>query len=80
MDGLTVSTAKDLLNTGKTDSERIKKRLVPQSEGPNNSTFKNTLSEAIDKVNQLQNEADVKMQKIASGESTNISEVIRPRS
>lgn len=76
MDGLTVTTAKDLLETGKTFSELSKKRVSPESANPSDKSFGATLTDAVDKVNALQNDADVKMQKVASGESTNISEVM----
>jgi flagellar hook-basal body complex protein FliE len=76
MDGLTVTTAKDLLETGKTFSELSKKRVTPESTNPSHKSFGDTLTEAVDKVNTLQKDADVKMQKVASGESTNISEVM----
>lgn len=76
MDGLTISTAKDLLNTGKTTSERNTQRVVPEGLSPSSKSFGDTLTDAIDKVNTLQKDADVKMQKVATGESTNISEVM----
>lgn len=76
MDGLTVSTAKDLLSTGKTFSELSKQRVRPQVSGANSSSFADTLKDAVDKVNEMQVDADVKMQQLASGENTNISEVM----
>ena len=76
MDGLTISTAKDLLETGKTYSELSKKRVLPSVGGSDVKSFGDTLTEAVTKVNALQKEADIKMQKIASGESSNISEVM----
>ena len=76
MDGLTISTAKELLDTGKTFTEMSKKRVNPESDSSSVSSFGDTLNDAIDKVNAMQKDADVKMQKIASGESNNISEVM----
>lgn len=76
MDGLTVTTAKDLLETGKTYTELSKKRLAPQKLDPSAKSFGDTLSEAVGKVNHMQKEADLKMQQLASGENTNISEVM----
>lgn len=76
MDGLTISTAKDLLETGKTFSEISKKRVGLQSAQASPTSFGDTLKDAVEKVNELQKVADVKMQKIATGESTNISEVM----
>ena len=76
MDGLTISTAKGLLETGQTFSEMSKKRVTPGAQDSNIKSFGDTLTEAVDKVNAMQREADIKMQKVASGESTNISEVM----
>ncbi|MCB0377373.1 MAG: flagellar hook-basal body complex protein FliE [Bdellovibrionales bacterium] len=76
MDGLTVTTAKDLLTTGKTFSEMSNKRIHPESGDSSVKSFKDTLSEAVGKVNEMQKDADIKMQKLAAGESSNISEVM----
>lgn len=76
MDGLTISTAKDLLSTGKTFSEISKKRVAPEATDPSAKSFSDTLSDAVGKVNEMQKESDMKMQQLASGENTNISEVM----
>lgn len=76
MDGLTISTAKDLLETGKTYSELSKRRVEPNTGESVTKSFKDTLTDAIGKVNEMQNEADVKMQQLATGETSNISEVM----
>ena len=76
MDGLTVTTAKDLLETGKTFSEIRKQRFAPQSEKTAGPSFGETLTDAVAKVNEMQKSADTQMQKVATGESTNISEVM----
>lgn len=76
MDGLTISTAKELLDTGKTFSEMSKKRVQAESNDSSVKSFGDTLTDAISKVNEMQKDADVKMQKVASGESNNISEVM----
>ena len=76
MDGLSISTAQDLLQTGKTFSEMSKKRVTPEVSDPSSASFGDTLKDAVEKVNELQKDADIKMQKVATGESTNISEVM----
>lgn len=76
MDGLTISTAKKMLDTGKTFSEMSKERITPQGSGSSVKSFGDTLSDAVGKVNEMQKDADIKMQKIATGESNNISEVM----
>ena len=76
MDGLTITTAKDLLATGKTFSELRKKEFASQPKDSSVKSFGDTLNEAVSKVNEMQKEADIKMQELASGENTNISEVM----
>lgn len=76
MDGLTITTANDLLETGKTFSEMRKSRMAPQKTDTSQASFGDTLTEAIDKVNDMQKTADKQMQAMASGEQTNISEVM----
>jgi flagellar hook-basal body complex protein FliE len=75
MDGLKISTANDLLETGKTYSQISKKRIAPDT-GVAGKSFGDTLTEAVSKVNEMQQEADIKMQQLATGENTNISEVM----
>ncbi len=76
MDGLTISTAKDLLETGKTFSEQRTQRIQPGKAEASGASFGDTLETAIDKVNTLQKTADKEMQALATGEKTNISEVM----
>ncbi len=76
MDGLTISTAKDLLETGKTFSEIRKQKFAPQTDSTSTTSFGDTLTEAIGKVNEMQKSADKQMQAVATGEQTNISEVM----
>ncbi len=76
MDGLTISTAKNLLETGKTFSEQRTQRVRPESMNSEGPSFGDTLQEAIGKVNTMQKTADKKMQAMATGEETNISEVM----
>ena len=75
MDGLTVSSSSELLKTGKTTSQIKENKLKSEVAGPNKS-FADTLSDAIQDVNRLQVEADTKMQKLSTGESKNIPEVL----
>ncbi len=76
MDGLTISTANDLLETGKTFSELRKQRITPQKTDANEASFGDTLTQAMNKVNDMQKNADKQMQAMATGEQTNISEVM----
>ena len=76
MDGLTISTAKDLLETGKTFSESRTQRVRPEKSSADAPSFGDTLDQAIGKVNELQKTADKEMQALATGEKTNISEVM----
>ncbi len=76
MDGLTISTAKGLLETGKTFSEQRTQRVRPEASSADATSFGDTLEQAIGKVNHLQKTADKEMQALATGEKTNISEVM----
>ena len=75
MDGLTVSSSSELLKTGKTTSQIKENKFKSEVAGPSKS-FADTLSDAIQDVNRLQVEADTKMQKLSTGESKNIPEVL----
>lgn len=76
MDGLTISTGNKLLETGRTSSEiRNSEMSHPDVKDPGKS-FADTLKDSINKVNELQKESDVLMQKLSTGESKNIPEVM----
>lgn len=74
MDGLTYSKANHLVNTGKTFTEIQKKKIAPDVKV--DQSFTANLKNAVEKVNELQKSADIKMQKLATGESSNLSEVM----
>ncbi|MCB0383888.1 MAG: flagellar hook-basal body complex protein FliE [Bdellovibrionales bacterium] len=79
MDGLTISNAEGLLETGKTLSEQRTSRINKEAGIPSASTeksFADTLKDAVQNVNEMQQTADVAMQKLATGESKNIPEVM----
>ncbi|MCB0390668.1 MAG: flagellar hook-basal body complex protein FliE [Bdellovibrionales bacterium] len=77
MDGLTVSTSDQMLQTGKTTSQlrsdKLKAESGKQTSGP---SFADTLKKAVEEVNTLQKVADTKMQQLATGESKNIPDVM----
>ncbi len=79
MDGLTVSNSETMLRTGKTASEmrndRINSDAIGQSR-ENIKSFADTLSEAVGKVNELSHDANIQIQKLATGENKNIPEVM----
>ncbi len=78
MDGLTISKSQELLRTGKTGSQiqgsKLKASIADIGDKP--KSFADTLSDAITKVNEMQQVADVKMEKLATGEIKNIPEVM----
>jgi flagellar hook-basal body complex protein FliE len=82
MDGLTVRGGQSLINTGKTTSETRASEnapLQPSSSGASTSgakSFADTLKDSIGQVNQLQKDADVKMQQLATGKTDNIQDVM----
>ncbi|MCB0355629.1 MAG: flagellar hook-basal body complex protein FliE [Bdellovibrionales bacterium] len=77
MDGLTVSTSDQMLQTGKTTSQlradKLKQEAATNEGGP---SFAETLKKAVNEVNTLQKTADMKMQQLATGESKNIPDVM----
>lgn len=79
MDGLTVSNSDLLLKTGRTTSEirndQINRDSVDGSSADVKS-FADTLKDAVNSVNEISQEADVQMQKLATGETKNIPEVM----
>lgn len=79
MDGLTISTAKSLLNRGETMSEIQNSKVQgPALEPfkPGEKSFAQTLNDAVQNVNQLQKTSDQKMQDLATGKNKNISDVM----
>lgn len=78
MDGLSIRQGQSLLNTGNTTSETRASDFAPQSSMPTDGggSFKNVLRDAINETNALQKSADVKVQELATGKTTNIPEVM----
>lgn len=82
MDGLTVSNSNTLLRTGQTESQIRNDRVNADSvdsvdsHGAEIKSFAQTLTDAVGKVNELTVESDVQMQKLATGETKNIPEVM----
>ena len=79
MDGLTVSNSQNLLRTGRTESQmrndEVNAGAVDNADSGIKS-FADTLTDAVGKVNELSKEADVQMQKLATGETKNVAEVM----
>jgi flagellar hook-basal body complex protein FliE len=77
MDGLTISDSESLLKTGNTASQ-IRNERVNKEAGASDGTksFADTLQDAVSSVNELQHEADIQIQKLATGETKNIPEVM----
>lgn len=79
MDGLTISSAENLLKTGRTLTEQKNDKINENIGAPSahqGKSFAQTLREAVDHVNQLQTDADTAMQRLATGETKNIPEVM----
>lgn len=79
MDGLTISNSENMLRTGRTESQLRNDKINSESIDSNRQeikSFADTLSEAVGKVNELSQAADVQMQKLATGETKNIPEVM----
>ena len=79
MDGLTISNSDSILRSGHTTSQirndQINNDAIDGSQSDIKS-FKDTLSDAVNKVNELSTEADVQMQKLATWQTKNIPEVM----
>ena len=80
MDGLTISTANQILNTGQTTKE-INTVNQPVAPGPGGvektqASFADTLKEAVNNVNTAQQESNTKMNELATGKSQNVHEVM----
>ena len=75
MDGLSISNSKGLLQ-GKTFSELRQDKMSSIDSAKNGESFVDTLNTAINKVNETQKVADVKMEELATGQNTNIPEVM----
>jgi flagellar hook-basal body complex protein FliE len=78
MDGLSIRQGQNLLDTGNTVKEMRANDLAPKLDAPadGSGSFKNVLSNAINETNSLQKSADVKIQDLATGKTTNIPEVM----
>ena len=76
MDGLTISNANKLIETGKTSSDIKSHEMSLSQTQAGEGNFADTLKNAIGEVNKLQKTADVKMQQLASGKSENIHDVM----
>ncbi len=80
MDGLTISNLDKMLETGKTTSQlkqsQFKNKVLKESLDKPAETFSSTLKNAIHSVDKLQKDADTMVQKLATGETKNIPEVL----
>ena len=78
MDGLTIRNGQSILDTGRTQSElRTQSTGTPTpAVGPEAKSFADTLKEAVGQVNTLQKQADIKMQELATGKTSNVQEVM----
>jgi flagellar hook-basal body complex protein FliE len=79
MEGLTISTAESMLRTGQTESQIRNDKINQEtmdSDGLQGASFADTLKNAVNSVNELSQEADVQIQKLATGQTKNIPEVM----
>ena len=77
MDGLTISDSKTLLKTGGTASQ-IRNDKINQDAGvsTDSPSFAATLKQAVNSVNELSRESDIKIQKLATGKTKNVADVM----
>ncbi|MEK6554660.1 MAG: flagellar hook-basal body complex protein FliE [Bdellovibrionota bacterium] len=77
MDGLSIRNSDALLRTGRTSSEIRNTELNKEAGATGDvQSFADTLKSAVNSVNELSQEANVQMQKLATGETKNIPEVM----
>lgn len=82
MDGLTISNSDSLLERSQTLSEARQNKINSEfsagsvSESDGAKSFADTLKDAVENVNQTQKEADVQMQKLATGKAESIPDVM----
>ena len=77
MDGLKVSGPKQYFEPGKSLTEvQGGGNLSLKGAGASGESFADTLNKAIQKVDHLHKVADTKMEKLATGESKNIADVM----
>ena len=77
MDGSTISDSETLLKTGNTTSQIRNNKINSEAGIPDGAkSFKDTLEDAVHSVNELEKKAEVQMQKLATGETKNIPEVM----
>jgi len=79
MDGLTISDSDSLLRTGRTATELRAERMqgeAQKQDGAGVRSFADTLKDAIEVTNQLSVDSNQQIQKMATGETKNIPEVM----
>ena len=82
MDGLQIRNGQSLLDTGKTTNEvrndgfNIGKPLGPGQTDPANKSFADTLKDAVGQVNTLQKQSDKQMQALATGQTSDVPNVM----
>ncbi len=79
MDGLTISNAENLIQSGQTlreSRETGMKREIIGANDPVQKSFGDTLKDAVNSVNQLQQTADRKMEDLATGKAKSIPDVM----
>lgn len=79
MDGLTISNSENLIQSGQTLRESrndgIKRDVVGINE-PGQKSFGDTLKDAVNSVNEMQQTADRKMEDLATGKAKSIPDVM----
>lgn len=79
MDGLTISNSENLIQSGQTlresRNEGMKREIIGPAD-PGQKTFGETLKDAVQSVNQLQQTADKKMEDLATGKAKSIPDVM----
>lgn len=76
MDGLSISNVDKFVESGKTFSDLKTQKVDKSLSTEKGESFSDTLKNSINEVDRLQKDADIKTQKLATGESKNIADVM----
>lgn len=76
MDGLSISNLNNQIQSTESFKESLSKSSQVKTNGAGGESFVDTLKQAINTVDGLQKDADVKMQQLATGKSQNIHDTM----
>lgn len=80
MDGLTISTSQALLEKGQTltqlRNDKLQNQIATPAASDGEKSFADTLKDAVQSVNTMQQQSDIKIQQLATGKTQNVADVM----